>query len=97
MMAKFGPFCRSVNCSLEREVLERLITHLSDGALLVCGLGGLPLMGLSCVGGLAMVVVEGVGVLGELLDGTSYFSLILSTMVSTRIHFPIPPLFIHMQ
>ena len=58
---------------------------MSDGALHECGLGGLPLMGLSCVGGLAMVVVGGVGstdvagtlevmegveVLGELLDGT---------------------------
>ena len=85
MMAKFGPFCRSVNCLLERGVLERLITHLSNGALHVCGLGGLPLMGLSCVGGLDVVVVESVGgtavagtlevmegveVLGELLDGT---------------------------
>ena len=40
MMAKFGPFCRSVNWLLERGVLERLITHLSDGALHVCGLGG---------------------------------------------------------
>ena len=85
MMAKFGPFCRSVNCSLERGVLERLITHLSNGALHVCGLGGLLLIGLSSVGGLAVVVVEGVEgtgvagtlevmegveVLGELLDGT---------------------------
>ena len=39
MMAKFGPFCRSVNCWLERGVLERLITHLSDGALHVLGWG----------------------------------------------------------
>ena len=25
MMAKFGPFCRRVNCSLDRGMLERLI------------------------------------------------------------------------
>ena len=40
--------------------MERLITHLSAGALHVCGLGGLPLIGLSCVGGWDVVVVEGV-------------------------------------
>ena len=60
-MAKFGPFCRRVNCLLDRGVLERLITHLPNGALHVCGSGGLPLLGLPCVVGLAIVVVEGVG------------------------------------
>ena len=58
---------------------------MSDGALHVCGSGGLPLLGLPCVMGLAIVVVESVGGtgvtgtlevmedvegLGELLDGT---------------------------
>ena len=90
IIAKFGPFCRSVNCSLDRGVLDRLITHLSDGALHVCRLGGLLLVGFPCVGGLAIVVVEGVGGtgvagtlevmegvedLGELLDGTFGCSL----------------------
>ena len=61
------------------------MTHLSDGALHVCRLEGLPLVELSCVGWLVMLVLEGVGGvvvagvleelvgvggLGELLDGT---------------------------
>ena len=29
MMAQLGPVCRRDNCSLVREVLERLVTHLS--------------------------------------------------------------------
>ena len=85
VIAKLGPFCNKDNCSLERGVLERLMTHLSNGALHLCGLGGLPLVGLAWVvcadawlvegvGGLGvagpMEVMEGVEVLGGILDGT---------------------------
>ena len=83
-------------------MLERLITHLSAGALHVCGLGGLLLIGLPYVGGWTMVVVEGVegtGVAGtlEVMEGVEvlvlvFGSLVLSTMVSTCIHLPITPL-----
>ena len=66
-------------------VLERLITHLSDGSLHVCGLGGLPLVEFPCDVRVDVWLVEGVGGLGvagaleglevvedpgEILDGT---------------------------
>ena len=68
-----------------RGVLERLITHLSDGSLHVCGLGGLPLVEFPRVVWVIVWLVEGVGGLGvagtlkgmegvedlgEILDGT---------------------------
>ena len=85
VMAKLGPFCSRDNCSLVRGVLERLITHLSDGSLHVCGLGGLLLVGFPCDVSMDVWLVEGVGGLGvtgtleeledveepgEILDGT---------------------------
>ena len=66
-------------------MLERLTTHLPGVALHVCWLEGLPLLEFACVVGLDVVVVEGVGgpgvagmlevvegveVLGGILDGT---------------------------
>ena len=57
MMAKLGPFWRRDSCWMERGVLERLITHLSAGALHVCGLGGVATdrvilcRGMECSGG----------------------------------------------
>ena len=64
---------------MERGVLERLITHLSAGALHVCRLGGLPLIGLSCVGGWDIVVVEGAGVAGtlEVMEGVEVLGVLL--------------------
>ena len=60
-MAKLGPFCSRDNCSLVRGVLERLITHLSNGSLHVCGLGGLPLVEFPCDVRVDVWLVEGVG------------------------------------
>ena len=78
MMAKLGPFWRRDSCWMERGVLERLITHLSAGAIHVCGLGGLLLIGLSCVGGWDMVVVEGAGVAGtlEVMEGVEVLGVL---------------------
>ena len=68
-----------------RGVLERLITHLSDWSLHVCGLGGLLVVEFPCVVRVDVWLVEGVGGLGvagtleemevvedlgEILDGT---------------------------
>ena len=61
MIAKLGPFCNKDNCSLDMGVLERLMTHLSNGALHVCGLGGLPLVGLAWAVCVDTGLVEGVG------------------------------------
>ena len=93
MMAKLGPFWRRDSCWLERGVLERLITHLSAGALHVCGLGGLQLIGLSCVGGWTMVVVEGVkgaGVAGtlEVMEGVE----VLGVLPDGTFGWPLKPL-----
>ena len=82
MMAKLGPFCRRVSSWLERGVLERLITLLPAGALHVCGLRGLLLIGLPCVGGWTVVVVEGVegtGVAGtlEVMEGVEVLGVLL--------------------
>ena len=63
-MAKLGPFCSKDNCLLVRGVLERLITHLSNRSLHVCGLGGLPLVEFPCVVRVDVWLVEGVGGLG---------------------------------
>ena len=83
VMAKFGPFCRSDNCSRMRGVLDKLITHLLVQSIHVCswldcwspgvgwgaGAGAGRRCGAVGVAGTVECLEDAVEVLGK-LDGT---------------------------